>query len=388
MTTYLRGIDTAIHPEDEMLLNAVKALPSVGLAQSIYFRQGFEINATLQSILEWAAGPRKMAAQILDFACGYGRSTRFLVAEVPPENVWVSDIYEGAVEFQKQQFGVNGFVSRYEPNEVVCDERFDLIFVASLFTHLPRHRFEQWLNRLFQLLKAKGVLAFSVHDSALAAGRAMSSDGFRFVPESESRSLDLQEYGATYVTEQYVAGEIERALGAQYSYKRLPLALCGSHDVYLVSKDPYEDFSTFLFVNPPVGYVDWFSLSKQGLFRIGGWAAEHDPNHHVQSITVSIDGGLIASFKPTFERGDVAKALGSEHAKLSGWDFWKDGYSREADGDKIVEVVLTSTTGRSTILHSSRLGDASPPNLPAPQGKLPLIHRIRRAAKSLFANPK
>ena len=49
MSTYLTGIDTTIHPEDEMLLNAVSGLTNVGLAKAVYFRQGYEINSTLQT---------------------------------------------------------------------------------------------------------------------------------------------------------------------------------------------------------------------------------------------------------------------------------------------------------------------------------------------------
>lgn len=389
MSSHLTSIDTTIHQEDEMLLNAISGLYSEGLARAVYLRQGFEIHTVLMSVLEWIPGKTKASAKVLDFACGYGRSTRFLVAEVPPENVWVSDIYEGAVDFQKSQFGVNGFVSRYEAAQLECDERFDLVFVASLFTHLPRLRFEQWLAKLHSFLGDKGILAFSVHDSALAQGRTMPPDGFLYVTESESRSLDLEEYGSTYVSEAFVSQTIAKVLGSGYSYRRLPQALCGSHDIYLVSRDSNETFVSFNYVNPPVGYVDWFSLSDEGAFRIGGWAAEHDSNHSIISIEISIEDKIVGTLKPSFDRPDVAHVLGKPHTKHSGWDFWLEGFDRDRDGEKVVEVILRSTTGRMAILHSSQLKDASQPTLPPPQQSMPappapakLLERLRAMLKS------
>ena len=382
MSTYLTGIDTTIHPEDEMLLNAVSGLTNVGLAKAVYFRQGYEINSTLQTILDWSAGSKKSEAKVLDFACGYGRATRFLVAQVSPRNVWVSDIYEEAVKFQIEQFGVNGFVSCYEPAELRCEEKFDLIFVTSLFTHLPQARFEQWIHRLYNLLLPEGVLAFSVHDQALAGGRIIPSDGFLFVPESESRSLDENEYGSTYVTEQYVASVVRKITSPTHNFKRLPLALCGSHDIYLISRNAQQDFSTLAYTQPPVGYVDWFSLSAEGVFRIGGWAGEHDSKFAISNISVSINQKVVANLKPSFERADVVRALGIEHFSVSGWDFSMPGIDKKRQGSDTVEVVLTSTTGKTAILHSSLMSDAALPVLPpvqsSPKG---LVSRILSAIK-------
>jgi SAM-dependent methyltransferase len=333
-------------------------------------------------VLDWVAGDRKQDAKVLDFACGYGRSTRFLVKEIPPANIWASDIYPSAVEFQKTRFQVNGFVSDYEPETVKCDERFDLIFVASLFTHLPRARFEQWLGRLFSLLKPTGAFAFSVHDSCLAKGRVLPSDGYLFVPESESSSLDLNEYGSTYVSEAAAAEIIRSVIGVNYGYKRLPQALCGSHDIYLVSRDPAETFASLKLVNPPAGYVDRFSLSDDGQLRIGGWAAEPDPDGSIADIVISVDGKTVGQLMPFFNREDVARALGRANALHSGWDFSKEGFDRMRDGDEVIEVLVHSSTGKISILHCSQLRDASQPHLPPPPG--PRANGILGRIRSLF----
>jgi SAM-dependent methyltransferase len=362
MASYLSGIDTTIHPEDEMLVRTLPGYANPELARAVYLRQGHEIDSTVQSILDWSqSGHRKHAANVLDFACGYGRATRFLVSQVNPSNVWVSDIDAGAVEFQKKQFGVNGFVSCHDPRDLLCEVRFDFICVASLFTHLPRPRFEDWLERLFELLRPKGLLAFSVHDAVLAGGRTMPVDGFMFVAESESRTLAKEEYGSTYVSEAYVAGAIRRVAAKDWHYRRLPLALCGSHDLYLLSRDPDEDFHTLSYVQPPVGYIELFSLSPGGDLRLAGWAADHDPNHRIRDLSLSVGGIVLANITPRIERHDVVRAFGKSHLLLSGWDVSVAGIDRDKQSSEVVEVLLTSTTGKSTVLHSSLLCDAALP---------------------------
>ena len=381
MASYLTGVDTTVHPEDEMLLNAMAGIPNKGLARAVYFRQGHEINSTLQELLDWACAGDKRNAKVLEFACGYGRATRFLVAQVNPRNVWASDIYAGAVEFQRKQFGVNGFVSCHEPSELACDETFDLIFVASLFTHLPRHRFEQWLARLFQMLSPRGVLAFSVHDETLVAGRAMPEDGYLFVKASESRSLDLDEYGSTYVTEGYMSGAIARVIGAgaHWHYKRLPLALCGAHDMYLVARDPTQDFSTLVHVQPPVGYVERFGVTPGGALTVAGWAAEHDLTERVENISVSVDGRVRATARPDIDRPDVVQVLGKASFLRSGWLVSLRNLPPSRHGSKAVEVTVTSSSGRSAILHSSALSDAAmEPEPPAAPG---LVSRVLTALR-------
>lgn len=364
----MKGVISTIHPQDEMLINAMAGLKNEGLAKAVYFRQGYEINQTLQTVLDWkvqhSVPKDKSHAHVLDFACGYGRATRFLVAEVNPGNVWASDIYAEAVEFQKATFGVNGFVSHHNPDAIVCDQRFDLIFVASLFTHLPQDRFEDWLKKLHSLLKPDGVVAFSVHDQTLAHGRAINDNGFLFLAESESRSLDKNEYGSTYVTEGYLQDAVARLFGKGWPLKRNPLALCGSHDVYLISRNAVEDFSSFVYVLPPVGYVDWFSLSDEGVFRIGGWAGEHNDQFAIDSLVVSINGKVVSRLKPGLPRADVARVLGKQSLAHSGWDFSLSGIDKERQADEVVEVTLNSTSGKVALLHSSLLADTALPVLP------------------------
>jgi 2-polyprenyl-3-methyl-5-hydroxy-6-metoxy-1,4-benzoquinol methylase len=48
----------------------------------------------------------------LDFACGYGRVTRWLVRALPPERVTAADTDRQAVRFCAHEFGVRPLVAR------------------------------------------------------------------------------------------------------------------------------------------------------------------------------------------------------------------------------------------------------------------------------------
>ena len=280
-----------------------------------------------------------------------------MVREVDPQNVWVSDIYADAVAFQKLTFGVNGFVSVTNPDELEGETGFHMIFVASLFTHLPGPRFEAWLRRLFSMLSPEGILAFSVHDEALAAGKNIPESGILFSPESESQSLGKAEYVTNIVTEAYVSGAIRKAAGPRWKYHRGRSVLCGAHDVYVISRDGEETFSNFNYQLRPIGYLDGFLKDDDGSIRLFGWAGEPTSGIELEEVRVYIDNELVAATKTTQPRPDVVLALGQPKFSHSGWEIRLSsthGYKDIA----MVEVIAASQNGGSTVLHFSPIGVA------------------------------
>jgi SAM-dependent methyltransferase len=318
----IANLNTVIHGDDEMFLYTLTAYEQKPEeAVYIYFSQGFRMLNLVCQILEWNFGQFDNISAFLDFACGYGRFTRFLVSRLPSERIWVSDIYQGSVVFQREQFGVNGIVSVAPPNEYACDQRFDCIYVASLFSHLPEATFTAWLRKLFSLLKPEGIIVFSVHDETLLpAGVSMPPDGILFIPESESRSLDKNQYGATLVTEAYVRKATAEACGRVDSYCRLPRGLLDFQDVYIVSKSESVDFSTLQIDPGPRGYIEQCSLSEPGELKLGGWTADFAPKAFITGVEIWIDGKLAHRCLPFLDRPDVAKYFNRPGAEMSGWE--------------------------------------------------------------------
>ncbi len=185
--------NTKIHPSDQMHTFVASVLDNEEAARFHYFRTGAQLMDVLRQLVEWKFGSFANAGTLLDFASGYGRLTRFLLQEMPAGRVWVSDIQAEAVLFQEKEFGVNGFVSATDPANLNCAEKFDCIFVASLFSHLPEATFVPWLRKLYSLLKPGGLLAFSVHDeSLLDSSRKMPPGGIYFHEHNEIAELDTR----------------------------------------------------------------------------------------------------------------------------------------------------------------------------------------------------
>ena len=127
----------------------------------------------------------------------------------------VSDIHPGSVEFLREQFGVEGFYSSLDPRTLEIPGKYDLVFVLSMFTHLPPAMWGPWLKRLFAAVSPGGHLVFTVHNESLAAhfSQSYGPDGTLFVPTSESRELDGAVYGTTFATRSWVESEVLKALG-------------------------------------------------------------------------------------------------------------------------------------------------------------------------------
>ena len=316
-------VDLAIDERDEMLGFLVESHGGdFDRALFQYFQSGASIAESLGQVLRWRF-PNLGSVKLLDFASGYGRVTRFLLREIPPERVWVADVYAGGVKFQEERFGVHGLVSAIRPEDFVCDERFDAILVTSLFTHLPEERFVAWLRVLLGLLNPGGLLAFSAHSpEVLPAGLEMPAGGFLFQPISESGSLDKSDYGSTWVTAAFVRSALERALPSDtpgFSLHHLERALCNFQDLYIALPEPGVDFSSLAFQGEPQLFVEHAKLTDDGL-RMSGWAAVRDGS--VREVEVWLDEERLGSGAVEDMRGDVTGFFfGQKREIRSGWLF-------------------------------------------------------------------
>lgn len=238
---------------------------------------------------------------MLDFASGFGRVTRFLVEgpgpgtpPVPAERIWVADVQAAGPAFQHERLGVHALASSADPAAFAPGRRFDAVLCASLFTHLPRPSFERWLARLWELVEPGGVLAFSVNDEAILwPGRAMPPDGFYFEAVSESRALELAEYGSCWLREEVVREIVARVAAGQGegpTLSRHPRALWSRQDLYVLTRreapTPGEagepragSRERPLEIDlEPIGFVEAVEWTRTGDLRLRGWAADRDPN--------------------------------------------------------------------------------------------------------------
>lgn len=190
-----RNASLNIDGDDDMFTFGVTNMGVPSTVAMSYFRQGMSMVGLLEKVAVWRFGGWAGVGSVLDFAAGYGRSTRFLVQHLPADHVTASEIQAPALEFQRRELGVKTLLSSSDPDELQSPGTFDFVFVASLFTHLPDRTFGSWLAKLWTLVAPGGVLVFSVHDEAINRAGVPLEDGFAFIPRSEVASISSRNTG-------------------------------------------------------------------------------------------------------------------------------------------------------------------------------------------------
>lgn len=164
---------------------------------------------------------------LLDFACGYGRALRYFRAAFPQARLVACDITKDAVDFCAQEFGAVPVYSREDPAEVELPGLFDVIWVGSLFTHVPEHRWIALLDLLASVLAADGLLVFTTQgrnvrrqlvsreldwaltgEAADAIVRGFDETGFGYADWSGAKG-----YGTTLNRPSWVCARIEERPG-------------------------------------------------------------------------------------------------------------------------------------------------------------------------------
>lgn len=351
-----RDINLNVSQADEMLHFFMYAQGhSLEQAVAMYLESGRRIWATERQIIAWRFGSLEWGGRVLDFASGYGRVTRHIVPEVPKELVWVSDIYAEGVAFQAREFGVHGLVSTTDPAEFRCDLSFDCILVSSLFTHLPKLSFLNWLRRLGSLLTPTGILLFSVHDISLcSAAVPVPPEGIVFEARSESGSLDAQDYGTSWVTEEFVRAAVREAIGVCPVF-RIPRGLASFQDLYVVLReeaDPSVVFSGLKVEREADGFLEHCSWLGQRGLRLSGWFADRVTGRPPQEVRIRIDDVLVASCRDFQPRTAVEQVFASDPVEAVGWQTVVDLPGTADPETARISIRLLSSDGQELSLYS------------------------------------
>jgi len=352
------GIDATVHPNDEMCIAGGELdAQDPDNVLTLYLRNGFEMCTTVEQIARWRFGALDRASVLLDFASGYGRLTRFLVHKLPAERITVSDVVGEAVEFQVAQFGVAGITSATDPDAFECDRRFDFIFAASLFTHLPAATFRRWLERLLSLLTPRGVLVFSTHSAETfdwSTGMpAPEGRDFFFVPLACSRVLDPHDYGNTFITETAL-----RALAGGRSLLRIPRGLSNGQDLCVLTPERDCDFSELVYDTGVFGTPDAVRLSGTTL-SLAGWIATRSRRCPIRNVRIEAGGCRVAELTSLAERPDVAAYWGDETYLHSGWSCSIDLRDLAVSLDDLLVVKATTESGIEWVQYVGTVGAAA-----------------------------
>lgn len=194
-----------------------------------YFQVGESALRNIRLAMD-AAGKERLDT-FLDFPCGHGRVLRGVKQAFPEAGLTASDIDRDGVDFCAQTFGARGVYSDPDLTKVNLPGVFDLIWVGSLFTHLPDSRWWSFLDFLVERLAPEGLLIFTTHgrwsaqrireDQSPLAGsreaqlrmlRGYEATGFGFIGSGENQAYGTSLTKAAAVLERVEAFEDLRVI--------------------------------------------------------------------------------------------------------------------------------------------------------------------------------
>lgn len=147
-----------------------------------YFFVGYSALKCIFLALETSGKEPSEIKAILDLPSGYGRVLRWIHAAFPHAEITASDLDTEAVNFCSNQFGVKKIFSHTNPDKIQTDNKFDLIWCGSLFTHLNSGHWEKFLFFFEKILNPNGILLFTT-DGPYVAFRGQNGFDYGLKPE-------------------------------------------------------------------------------------------------------------------------------------------------------------------------------------------------------------
>ena len=135
---------------------------------------------------------------ILDYGCGYGRVARYLRAMFPRARIAGTDFIAEGVEWCVNHFGYDSITGR------IPQHTFDLIWVGSVFTHLPEDVVRSIIMELKDALRPGGVLIFTTQGRH--AARMVSDTLSQKAPRYPWSTYFLEDEAATRLLHAYEQG--------------------------------------------------------------------------------------------------------------------------------------------------------------------------------------
>ncbi len=214
-----------IHPEDLIFQFCInnECFKTKNQAIKYYFSQGRDSAEKLAMIIENFSTVSFDKIELLEFASGYGAVTRHLRNVLPNVDITSCDIHEKAIEFIENQLFTPAILSHTEPECLQLPKNYDVVFVLSFFSHMPKITWDRWLLSLFNCVKRDGLLIFTTHGNLSKKHFGfpeIGEDGFWFKPTSEQTDLNINDYGMTISLEKYVDSAIKRLNNVNLIYYR------------------------------------------------------------------------------------------------------------------------------------------------------------------------
>ncbi len=155
------GINGRVHFNDFMLTS-----PDPAHVES-YLRGAVQFVDILQKSYAEAGRDWTSLEAALEIGCGYGRIVRELKSRMPASRIFVSDVIDEGASFTAAEFGAHK-VPIVERAGAQLGEKFDLVYLLSVYTHLRYEMVVANLREVARVLKPNGVAVFTIHGQGSA----------------------------------------------------------------------------------------------------------------------------------------------------------------------------------------------------------------------------
>lgn len=208
-----------------------------------YSRGARQFVGILDRALEEAGRSWDDVNSVLEIGCGYGRIVRELRSQHPKLDIYVNDVMDEGAQFTAREFNARQIPLLESSSDQVA-AKFDLIYLLSVYTHMPRDMIERNLGLLSAALRPRGVVVFTIHGEGSARTaeryeqywldktrvlRALADDGYYY----ERYPYYRTEYGLTWFTPEAVSDMVSKAAPALEQVSHHPMELDGHQDIYV-----------------------------------------------------------------------------------------------------------------------------------------------------------
>jgi SAM-dependent methyltransferase len=132
-----------------------------------YLQRGKDALGAIERVLpaDWTWEGKR----ILDFGCGAGRSIRHLRGLVRNGEIWGCDIDPACIAWCSEHLGpsISFVASGSDPPLPFEQEKFDLVYALSVFTHIDR-LWASWLLELHRILAPGGFLVATIMSEGMS----------------------------------------------------------------------------------------------------------------------------------------------------------------------------------------------------------------------------
>jgi SAM-dependent methyltransferase len=148
------------------IAHLVPQMPEVALQERVTGQsgdetlgEGFNAYKLFKNCYETHIGPIESCRAVLDFGCGWGRTIRFFLKDLHPDKLLGIDqdeeVFRACLDTNKWcRFTL---IAPNAPTPL-AQESFDLIYLYSVFSHLPEEMHWAWLKEFHRLLAPGGML--------------------------------------------------------------------------------------------------------------------------------------------------------------------------------------------------------------------------------------